>query len=256
MKIFATFLILVLILAFGCTTSEHKLKIAATSTPHLIMLEEIQEDLKKEGIELELIAVDDYQTPNRALNDGDVDANFFQHIPFLQLQVAQFGYNIENAGAIHIEPMGAYSKAIQDIDQLPKEAHILLPSDPSNQARALLLLKNAGLIELKDTPMPTIFHVKDSPYTFSEIDAALMPRVLDDADLALIPTNFALQAGLNPEIDALIIEDRSSPWANILATRKGEAQREDIKKLIEALKSDKMKAFVKEKFCGSIYIVD
>ena len=220
------------------------------------MLEEVKEDLSKQGIELELIAIEDYQTPNRALSDGEIDANFFQHIPFLNSQISQFGYQIESAGKIHLEPMGAYSLKHKSINKLPKNAKIALPNDPSNAARALLLLKANGVINFKETTMPNLMHYEEGHFDFIEVDAALLPRTLEDVDLALIPTNYALQANLNPEKDALIIEDENSPYANIIAVRKGDSQRPDIILLIEALKSDKTKEFVADLFGPSVKILD
>jgi D-methionine transport system substrate-binding protein len=240
----------------SCKKNENTLKVAATLVPHLVMLEEVKEDLQSKGIELELIAIEDYQIPNRALNDAEIDANFFQHEPFLNMQIAQFGYDIESAGKIHLEPMGAYSLKYKKIEDLPQKAKIAIPSDPSNEARALLLLKQNGLIELEDVKTPNLLNVKDTDYNFIEVDAALLARTLEDVDLALIPTNYALQSNFNPEKDALLIEDANSPYANIVAVRKGQSNKPEIIILIQALKSDKTKAFVADLFGPSVKILD
>jgi D-methionine transport system substrate-binding protein len=250
------FLLLILSSLTSCKKNENTLKVAATLVPHLVMLEEVKEDLSKQGIELEIIAIEDYQTPNRALSDCEIDANFFQHAPFLNSQISQFGYQIESAGKIHLEPMGAYSLKYKTIDNIPKNAKIAIPSDPSNAARALLLLKANGVINFKESSMPNLMDYKEDCFEFIEVDAALLPRTLEDVDLALIPTNYALQANLNPEKDALIIEDGNSPYANIVAVRKGDSERPDIILLIEALKSDKTKEFVADLFGPSVKILD
>jgi D-methionine transport system substrate-binding protein len=244
------------ILFFGCQKNENLLKVSATYVPHKLMLEEVKDDLKNQGIELEITAIEDYQTANRALNDGEGDANFFQHQPFLELQLKQMGLNLESAGKIHIEPMGAYSKKITSLENLPLNAIIAIPNDPSNESRALLLLKEKGLITLTNTNHPTLLNYQEGKYKFIEIDAAMLPRVLDDVDMALIPTNFALQANLSPQNDALIIEDSSSPYVNIIVVRKGDKDNPKIIALILALKSEKMKAFIEKKFNGSIEILN
>lgn len=255
MKHLFLFLSIALLLT-GCKKNEHTLKVAATLVPHLIMLEEVKEELSQKGIDLELIAIEDYQTPNRALNDGEIDANFFQHLPFLNMQIAQFGYEIESAAKIHIEPMGAYSSKYKKIEDLPKKAKIAIPSDPSNEARALILLQSHGIIDLSEIQNPNLMHLKENSYEFIEVDAALLARTLEDVDLAVIPTNYALQANLTPEKEALIIENADSPYANIIAVRKGDSQRPDIVMLIEALKSDKTKEFVADLFGPSVKILD
>jgi D-methionine transport system substrate-binding protein len=243
-------------LFFGCQKNENVLKVAATYVPHKLMLEEVKDDLKNQGIELEIITIEDYQTANRSLNDGEVDANFFQHLPFLEMQVKQMVLNLESAGRIHIEPMGAYSKKFTSIDNLPVNATVAIPNDPSNESRALSLLKEKGLITLTNVVNPTLLNYQEGRYKFIEIDAAMLPRVLDDVDMALIPTNFALQANLSPQDDALIIEDASSPYVNIIAIRKGDKDNPKIIALVLALKSEKMQTFIEKKFGGSIKIVN
>ena len=215
-----------LLLLLGCSKSQQGLKVAATAVPHAQMLEFVKPDLKAQGIHLIVIVTDDYNMPNRALAQKEIDANFFQHIPFLNEQVRNFHYPIENFGAIEIEPMGIYSKKIKVLSELQDNALIALPNDPSNEARALLLLQTEGLIQLDDSKNlnVTIVNIKKNPkqLQFVEVDAGMLPRSLQDVDAAVINTNYALEAKLNPLKDALALENKDSPYANILAIRTGD----------------------------------
>lgn len=242
----------------SCQNNSSTFKVAATAVPHVQMLEEARDELASQGINLEIITVEDYQIPNRALADGEIHANFFQHIPFLQMQIAQFNYPLEIADKIHIEPMGAYSLKIQKIEDLKDNSIVSIPNDPSNEARALLLLCKAHLISLKETTQPTILDIvdNDKQLSFQEIDSAMLPRTLQDVDLALIPTNFALQANLQPGKDSLLLEDSSSPYVNIVAVRKGDTTRADVIALTQILKCSKMKKFVNTKYKGAIQTLD
>lgn len=245
MKVF--YLLLLLFLVSCNQEQEHTLKVAATVAPHAQMLEIAKEELAKEGIHLKIIVVEDYQTPNRALADGEIDANFFQHEPFLEEQIKKFHYPITSAGKIHIEPMGAYSTKLHSIHDLQNGATVTLPLDPSNQARALLLLQKNHLITLDSSITPNLLNIVQNSKAlhFTEVDAALLPRTLEDTDLALIPTNYALQAALNPTRDALLLEDADSPYANVVAVRIGDANRADIRALVAALKSEKVREYLK-----------
>lgn len=240
----------------GCAKESKVLKVSSTSAPHAKMLEYIQGDLEKQGITLELKVVDDYNIHNRALHEKEVDANFFQHIPFLESQVAEFKYDIETFAKVHIEPMGVYSEKITSLDELKEGSIIALPNDSSNESRALALLHRNGIIELNDVnnQAATILDIKSNPkgIVFQEMEAAVLPMILQDVDAAVINTNFALQKGLSPTEDAIAIEDANSPYVNILAIRKGEEDREDLKALAEVLTSDKMKEFIEENYEGEI----
>ncbi len=253
-KLFAIFL---LIFATGCSKHDKKLKVAATAVPHMEMLSYIAQDLyDQDGIDLDILVVDDYNIPNRALADGEVDANFFQHGPYLESQVKMFHYPIESLAKVHIEPMGVYSKKIKKIDELKEKAIVSLPNDPTNEARALALLHNAGVIQL-DNPKnyhATVLNIASNPknITFIEMDAALLPRTLQDVDASIIPTNFALQADLKPKQDALLLEDSSSPFANVIAIRKGDENRPDLIALKKAMTSQKMRAHILDKYKGAI----
>ena len=238
-------------------TSEVTLKIGATPVPHAELLEQIKPDLKDQGINLEIVEFNDYVQPNIALNDKELDANFFQHEPYLNDFIKEHkDVKLKNAGGIHIEPMGIYSKKITDLRELPNDATVSIPNDPTNGGRALLLLQKAGLLKLKDgvNEMATLQDIVDNPKNLKiqEVEAAQLPRTLEDVDISIINTNFAMNADLNPVNDALFIEDKTSPYVNIIAVRDGDENRDDIKKLLAALKSDKIKKFIEEKYKGAI----
>ena len=246
-----------LLLCFtGCKGHQEKqLKVAATSVPHAEILEFIQPAMEERGISLDIIVVDDYNIPNRALADKEVDANFFQHLPFLEAQIADFGYQLEPLVAVHIEPMGIYSKKISSIKNLKEGSSIAIPSDPSNEARALALLQQEGLISLNDKgTKTTLLDIKENPLRlrFIEMDAPLLSRSLEDVDAAVINANFALSAGLSPKKDALTLENGQSRYANIVVVRKGDAERGDLQALKEALTSEKTRKFIEEHYRGAI----
>lgn len=248
----------ILLFATSCSTNAAKegLRVAATPVPHAQLLEFIKPELQAQGIELTILITEDYNMPNRALTEGEIDANFFQHIPFLDEQIKQFNYPIASLASIELEPMGLYSKKIRTLSELKERATIALPNDPTNEARALLLLQDAGLIKL-DKPnnlQATILNIQDNPkqLQFLEIDAAMLPRSLQDVDLAAINTNYALTADLSPLKDALLLEPKDSPYANIIAIHIGEEERPDIQALKAVMTSEKMKAHILETYKGAI----
>lgn len=230
--------------------------VAATPVPHSEILNEIKPLLAKEGIDLKIIEFTDYVKPNLALADKEVDATFHQHLPFLEKFNAEHNTNLVSAGNVHIEPMGVYSHKIKTLSDLPLKAKVAIPNDPSNGGRALLILQAAGLIKLKDggTVSSTAQDITDNPkqLQFSELDAAQVPRAIDDVDIAVINTNFALEAGLNPLKDSLFLEAKDSPYANILAIRAGDESRPEIQKLLKALQSPEVKKFIEDKYKGAI----
>ena len=236
--------------------SETTLKIGATPAPHAEILEQIKPDLKEQGINLEIIEFNDYVQPNIALNDKELDANFFQHEPYLNDFVKEHtDVKLKNAGGVHIEPMGIYSKKIKSLDELVDGAAVSIPNDPTNGGRALLLLQKAGLLQLKDGTKEdaTVQDIAANPknLVIQEVEAAQLPRTLEDVDISIINTNFALNADLNPMKDALFIEDKDSPYVNIIAVREDE-NREEIQKLLTTIKSDKVKKFIEDKYQGAI----
>lgn len=250
-------LLLSLTLCLGCSsTDEKQIKVAATAVPHAEILEQAKEELQDQGYNLNIIVVDDYNTPNRALNDKEVDANFFQHQPFLDSQKEEFGYHIIGIAKIHSEPMGVYSKKESSISNLKAGGMIAVPSDPTNQARALLLLEKHGVVQLdRHDSKITVHNIVKNPkrFHFVEIDSPLLARTLDDVEAAAITTNFALQAGLSPQTDALILESPDSPFANLLVIREGDESRESIQALKKAMTSEKIRNFIQTKYKGAIF---
>lgn len=238
-------------------TKEVTLKIGATPVPHAEILEEIKSDLKEKGITLEIVEFNDYVQPNIALNDKELDANFFQHEPYLNDFIKEHkDVKLKNAGGVHIEPMGIYSKKIKALNELADGATVSIPNDPTNGGRALLLLQKANLLKLKDgvNEMATVQDIAENPKNLKvqEVEAAQLPRTLEDVDISIINTNFAMNADLNPMNDALFIEDKTSPYVNIVAVRDGDENREEIKTLLNTIKTDKVKKFIEEKYKGAI----
>lgn len=232
------------------------LKVGATPVPHAEILNEIKPLLAKDGIDLQIIEFTDYVKPNLSLNDKEIDANFFQHEPYLKKFAADRKLDLVNLVAVHIEPMGVYSKKLKDIKSVPDGAKVAIPNDPTNGGRALNILAKAGLIKLKDGVgiSATVGDIVDNPKNLkiTEAEAAMLPRTLDDVDLAVINSNFAMEAKLNPTKDALFIEPKDSPYANIVAVRKGDENRKEIQALKKALTSPEVKKFIEEKYKGAV----
>ncbi|MDP1879628.1 MAG: MetQ/NlpA family ABC transporter substrate-binding protein [Parachlamydiaceae bacterium] len=249
------FLIFTLFLT-GCKNHDQKtLKIAASSMPHAEILEFIKPALEKDQIDLEIIIVDDYNMPNRALADKEVDANFFQHFPFLEAQMKNFGYDLVPLVGVHLEPLGLYSKKISSINELKKGSTIGIPSDPSNQSRALALLQQEDLIQLIDKGTKTsVIDIENNPLNlkFIELDSALLSRALDDVDAAIINTNFALLTNLSPQKDAIALENGQSRFVNIVVVRNGDEQREDMIALKKALTSNETREYILEHYHGAL----
>lgn len=231
------------------------LKVGATPVPHAEILEFIKPDLEKEGIDLQIVQFTDYVTPNSALNDGSLDANFHQHKPFLDSLINDRGYTLTPIANIHVEPIGLYSSKFKNIDELPNGAVIAIPNDPSNGGRALLLLEAEKLIKLADSTnlQATELDIVENPkeLKIKPVEAALLPRTLGDVDAAVINGNYALQAGLS-SADALILEGAQSPYANILVVQSSKVDDENLQKLKNVLQSQKVKDFIQEKYKGEI----
>ena len=239
------------------TSGMKTLKVGATAVPHAEILEVVKPLLEKEGINLEIVEFNDYVQPNLALNDKELDANFFQHEPYLKNFMEEHKeVKLKSALGVHIEPMGVYSKKVKDLKDLKDGAAIAIPNDPTNGGRALLLLQKAGLLKLKDgvNEKATVQDVTENPHNFKfqEVEAAQVPRTLDDVDAAVINTNYAMQVNLVPTKDALIMEDNTSPYVNILAVRDGDEQRPEIQALVKALQSKEVKDFINEKYKGAV----
>ena len=228
------------------------LKVGATPEPHANILNLIKDDLKAQGIDLQVIEMTDYPTLNEVLEAGDIDANYDQHIPYMESFNKEKGFHLVNAGGIHVEPFALYSNKYKSLSDIKKKSVIAIPNDPTNEARALLLLQEAGLITLKEgvginaTPIDIVKN--PLKLKFKEIDAATLPRTLKDVGGAVINGNYALPAGLSAKKDGLFVEGSSSPYVNIIAVKAGNENREEIKALVKALQSDKVKQYLSETY--------
>lgn len=262
-------LFLASVLLYGCGSKEtsttaqksenaksSKLVIGASPVPHAEILKVVQPILKEKGIELDIKEFTDYVTPNIALNDKQIDGNFFQHVPYLEDFNKQKGMNLVAVGKVHVEPMAAYSNKVKSKDEIPNGATIAIPNDAVNGGRALLLLQKQGLLKLKnsDALSQTPKDIVDNPKNlkFKELEAAQLPRVLSDVDVAIINTNYALEANLNPVKDSLFIEDKNSPYANVLVTRPDNQKDSAVQELVKALNSPEVKKFIEDKYKGAI----
>lgn len=232
------------------------IKVGATPVPHAEILNAIKDDLAAKGYTLEIKEFTDYVTPNEALNNGEIDANFFQHVPYMESFVKDKGFKLVSAAKIHVEPLGLYSKKFKSIEELPEGASIAIPNDPSNGGRALILLQSKGLIKLKDNAglAATEADIAENPknFKFKALEAAQLPRTLADVDASIINGNYALESGLNPVKDAILLEGADSPYANIIAVKEGNENSEKIKALIEALQTEKVKKFISDKYNGGV----
>ncbi len=231
-------------------------KIGATPVPHVEILEFAKPILSEQGVNLEIITFTDYVQPNLALDKGELDANFFQHFPYLESFSADHGLNLKAVAKVHIEPMGFYSAKVKSIDEVAEGAVVAIPNDPTNGGRALVLLEKTGLIRLAEGAgiKATVQDIAENPkkITVRALDAAQLPRVLADVAGAVINTNFALEAGLNPSKDAIVIEDKESPYSNILVVKAERANEEALVKLAEVLVSPEVKSFIEEKYQGAV----
>ena len=231
------------------------IKVGVSPVPHAEILNAVKDKLAKDGVNVEIVEFTDYVQPNLALNDKSLDANYFQHKPYLDEFCKSRGLNLTSLGAVHLEPMGVYSSKVKDIKALPDGAHVAIPNDPTNGGRALLVLQSAGLIKLRDgapitaTPQDIVENPKN--LQFSELEAPQLPRSLEDADIAVINSNFAMEAKLDPKT-AIFTESKDSPYGNIVAVRAGDENRPELQKLMKALTSEEAKQFINTKYNGSI----
>lgn len=236
--------------------ANEKLVVAATPIPHAEILELVKPTLAKEGVDLEIKVFTDYVQPNVQVAEKRLDANYFQTLPYLENFNKGKGTNLVTVVGVHVEPFGGYSKKIKKIEELKDGATVAIPNEGSNSGRALLLLQKAGVITLKDptNALATPKDIASNPKNlkFKELESALLPRVLDQVDLDLINTNYALEAGLNPAKDALIIEDAKSPYVNFLVARPDNKDSDAIQKLAKALTSPEVKAFIEKKYNGAV----
>ena len=240
----------------GDTAETVTLTVAASPTPHAVILEQCVPILAEQGIELVVNQYDDYVVPNTAVEDGDEDANDVQHLPYLEEFNESRGTHLVSVASVHIEPMGIYAGQTTSLEDLPDGAVIGVPNDPTNEGRALLLLQSQGLITLDDssnlTATPNNIVANPKNLEFREIEAQTLPSSLPDLDLAVINSNYALGAGLNPSTDALAIESSDSPYVNVLVVKEGNEDNEAIQALVEALHSDTIRDFINEEFDGAV----
>ena len=249
-------LFLIAALALTATASAGTLRVGASPVPHAEILEFVKPTLARQGVNLVIREFSDYVQPNLALADGSIDVNFFQHLPYLNSFQKDRPLEIVAGAKVHVEPIGVYSRRVQKLRDLKAGATIAIPNDPSNSGRALKLLESAGLIRLKAgvgvsaTVLDITTNVKR--LRFRELEAAQLPRALGDVDAAVINTNYALDAGLNPLKDALLLEDKRSPYANLLAAKPATLKNPDYLKLVKALQSPEVKAFILKKYSGAV----
>lgn len=248
-------------ISFGAAANAaEKLIVGATPVPHAEILELIKPELAKEGVDLEIKVFTDYVQPNVQLSEKRLDANYFQTKPYLdgfnKNKIKDESKFLQTGVGVHVEPFGGYSKKYKSLADLPEGATIAIPNEGSNAGRALLLLQKAGLITLKDptNALATPKDIASNPkkFKFRELESAVLPRVLDQVDLDLINTNYALEAKLNPKKDALVIEGADSPYVNFLVTRPDNAHADAIEKLSKALTSQQVKDFINKKYDGAV----
>lgn len=229
------------------------LKIGVTAGPHGMIMEKVKEEAKKQGLEIESIEFSDFILPNTALDQGDLDANSYQHQPYLDDQVKSKGYKIISIGKTVLMPMGIYSKSLKKIDDLKEGAKIGIPNDPSNGARALKLLETAGVIKLKKVEMPSVLDITDNPKKINivELEAPQVLRSLDDVDCAITNTDWAVLAKIDPQ-SAILHEGKESPYANVIAIRQCSKENESLKKLVEVYHSPVIKDYIVTEFKGAV----
>lgn len=249
-------LLFAVLAAVALSAQAEALTVGATAVPHAEILEYIKPLLAEQGVDLNVKVFTDYVQPNIQVAEKRLDANFFQHQPYLDEFNKGRGTDLVSVVGVHIEPFGAYSSKYKSLAQLPERAQVVIPNDATNGGRALLLLEKAGLIKLKagagTTATPKDIADNPKKLRFRELEAATLPRVLNQVDLALINTNYALEAGLNPSKDALIIEGSESPYVNILVARPDNKDSSAMQKLARALHSDAVRAFINERYRGAV----
>jgi D-methionine transport system substrate-binding protein len=240
----------------GLAHADETIRIAVTAGPHAQIAEVAKKVAEREGLKLQIVEFSDYIQPNAALDAGDVQANSYQHLPFLQTQIQARGYKISPVGYTVTFPMGFYSKKYKSLADLPKGAKVGIQNDPSNSGRALALLQKAGVIKLKPTAgiSATVADVVDNPKGLQivQVEAAQLPRSLDDLDASAINTNYAVQAKLLPTRDAIAIEDAKGPYANLIAVRTADKDKPWVAKLVKAFQSPEVRQLVDSSFSGSL----
>ena len=242
----------------GSKGEDKTITIGVTPVPHKEIVEEIKPDLEAEGYTVKIVEFTDYVTPNTSLAEGELDANYFQTVAYLDETNEGKGLDLTYTKGIHLEPLGVYSSTIKSLDELKEGATVAVPNDPSNEARALKLLAANGLIKIKDGELVTPADITENPKNlqFSELEAAAVPRAVDDVDAAVINGNYAIEAGFDPTTNAIVKEDKDSeaakPYANIVVVKEGNENLEKIQALIKALTSDEVRDFINKEYNGAV----
>ena len=250
------FTMFIFIISCGSNSSnsvkKEKLKVAATAIPAGEVLEVVKEDLLKEGIDMEIIIFNDYIQPNKVLQSKEVDVNLFQHVPYMENFAKKHGFEMVSVGKIYLPTLALYSKKIKNISELKNGDTILLPNDPTNLARSLILLDKSGIIKLSDNKKmdSTLKDIVENPKNikFNELSAEQLAPRLPEVAASIVNSSFALDAGLSYKEDGIIAEGKDSPYANALVTLKGNENDQKIQKLLKALQSEKVKKFIEEKY--------
>jgi len=233
------------------------LRVGASPTPHAEILAQVVDDLAEQGIDLQIVEYTDYVVPNTAVEDGEDDANYFQHTPYMENFNAERGTHLVAVGDVHYEPMGIYAGQTTSLDALPDGATIAVPNDATNEGRALLLLQAQGLITIDEAAglecTPNDITENPKNLVFKELEAAMLPQTVEEVDLSVINSNYALQAGFNPVEDSLAIESAdSTPYPNVIAVKEGNEDNEAIQALVKALQSDKVRDYIEETYGGAV----
>lgn len=241
-------------------SDDKTITVGASPAPHAEILEEAKAALKKEGYDLKIKIINDYTTPNRMLSEGDIDANYFQHTPYLETEKKAKGYKIESAGNVHVEPMAVYSKKVKSLDELKKGATVYVSNNPAEEGRFLSFFTKAGLIKLKDGVDPVKATFKDIVENKKDIQfnnkqaAEFVPKTYNngEGDATIINSNFALANKLNPVKDSIAIEGKDSPYANLIAVQEGHKDDAKIKALVKVLQSKEIQDFINKKYDGKV----
>ena len=232
------------------------IKVGVSPGEHAEIMEEVAKVAAPMGLNIDVVEFSDYVIPNTALADGDIEANSFQHVPYLDNQMKDRGFDLVVVGTTITTPMGIYSDKIDDLATLDDGAKVAIPNDPTNGGRALLLLQDLGLVTLTEGTglVPSPLDIEENPkgLKFLELDAAQLPRTLADADIAIINTNYAIASGLSPKDDAIAMEKAENPYVNVIVVRKGDEDQPWVKTLVDAYHSDEVKAFIDNSYHGAV----
>ncbi|SFG38627.1 MetQ/NlpA family ABC transporter substrate-binding protein [Sulfitobacter dubius] len=242
------------LMATGLAAEE--IKVGVSPGEHAEIMEEVARIAEPMGLDIDVIEFSDYVVPNQALADGDIQANSFQHVPYLEAQMKDRGFELSVVGNTITTPMGVYSDKITDIADLEEGATFGIPNDPTNGGRALLVLQELGMIKVDEAAglVPTVLDITENPkeLSFKELDAAQLPRSLADLSAALINTNYAIASGLNPKEDSIAMESAENPYVNVIAVRKGDEEAAWVETLLKVYHSDEIKTFIDESYQGTV----